>query len=536
VCRSYDHSDYNSMVNEALSVAEQAQGDGQPLRLDDHIDSKGNTLLHIVGDPQITRRILQRCDCDPNATNDRQFTPLMVASKYGRMDQMRTLFTDPRVDVHIKESRGLTAVELAKDDEVRNRIDDLILLSCSPSIADASGRVTTVIRSFFVEDATVRFILKSGAPNPPLDPASETPQSSSTSYTVTTCRRTLTDFENLAKWLAMEHPASYIPGISDSRSPFQIHSKPSRAVLHSMQEKLDRFLKILLAHPTFGTHEMLWEFILVPELQPEMMADRSRRKIAVLYESIYDDFEPVAPEDVRDTEQFVSHAQEMVRAVHANSQSVIRRGHALQHAASDLADAMTMCSSVLSSLEDSTNGLPKPYINAFMRYAAAISTSAPDSSPLMQYLTTVTSAQSATAAILDSLARPSKLIYTLASANRNIARSRSSLVSSSLPRKFNLNLPGLEESRQKTVRDLEQKLKDSEAQASRLGREIAWNKDVVVGELAGWTTWRERVGGDAIRSFARVTLVREKEYCKRLERCLRSLRGQAAVLPNRRPS
>ncbi|PWY83215.1 VPS9 domain protein [Aspergillus sclerotioniger CBS 115572] len=524
LCRSYDHPDYKSMVTEALTAAQIAQGDGKPLRLDNHVDSKGNTLLHIVSDPEITIRILQECDCDPNATNDKRFTPLMMASKYGRIDQVRILFLDPRVDVHLKESRGLTAVELAKDDEVRNRIDDLILLSNPPLAYDEqSGRVTTVVRSYFVEDATVRFVLKSGAPNPAANLADSRP-ASGTTFTVTTCRRTFADFENLATCLSVEHPASYMPSLSDFRSPFQIHSKPSRSVLHDMQEKLDRFLKVLLSHPTFATHEMLWEFFLVPELQPEMMADRSHRKAQVLTESINDDYEPVTPEGMRETEQFVSHAQDMVRAVHVNTRSLLRRGHALQNAASDIADAVALCASIVSTLKEPTNALPLSHVDAFTRYATHLSTSSSDSSPLLQFLTALTSIDNTTTAILSSLSRPVSLISSLSSTNRSLSRNRSSLVASSLPRKFNLNFPGLEESRQKSARDLEAKIQESETQIARLSREITWNKDVVVGELAGWTTWREKVGRDAIRSFVRATLVRERERGKRLERCLRGVR------------
>ncbi|KAJ5562100.1 hypothetical protein N7535_003442 [Penicillium sp. DV-2018c] len=528
LCRSYDHPEYKTMVQAALTAAQWAQGNNRPLQLDDHIDAKGNTLLHIVGDPEITRHILQESDCDPNATNDKQFTPLMMASKYGRVDQVRILFLDSRVDVHIKEARGLTAVELAKDDEVRNRIDDLILLSHPPSACgDPSGRVTTVVRSFFVEDATVRFILKSGAPFPP----SKTQMSSrpgSTTYTVTTCRRNYSDFENLAKWLAVEHPASYMPSLSDFRNPFQIHSKPSRSVLHDLQERLDRFLKTLLTHPTFSTHEMLWEFFLVPELQPEMVADRSHRKAAVLTETIADEYAPVSLEGMRDIEQFVTHAQDMVRGVHANTRSLIRRGHALQNGASDLADAVMICSSVISTLRVPTDALPISHVEAFARYATYLSTSRSDSSPLLQYLAALSSIDNTTSAILASLSRPLSLMSSLSSTNRQVARSRSSLLSSSLPRKFNLNLPGFEESRQKSVRDLEQKIRDGESESARLAKEISWNKDVVVGELAGWTSWREKVGRDAIRAFVKDTLVREKERGKRLERCLRSVRDMNA--------
>lgn len=525
LCRSYDHPEYKRMVQSALTAAQKAQGNGKPLQLDDHVDAKGNTLLHIVGDPEITTRILQESDCDPNATNDKRFTPLMMASKYGRVDQVRILFLDPRVDVHVKEARGLTAVELAKDDEVRNRIDDLILLSHPPStLGDPSGRVTTVVRSFFVEDATVRFILKSGAPRAQTSDSVASSRPGSTTYTVTTCRRSFQDFENLAKWLSVEHPASYVPSLSDFRNPFQIHSKPSRSVLHDLQEKLDRFLKTLLTHPTFATHEMLWEFFLVPELQPEMMADRSRSKAAVLTETIADDFAPISLEGMRDTEQFVSHAQDMVRGVHVNTRSLIRRGHALQNSTSDMADAVSLCSSVLSTLQEPTNALPKSYIEAFTRYGTCLSTSSSDSSPLLHYLAALTAIDNTTAAILTSLSRPLSLMSDLTSTNRTIARSRSSLLSSSLPRKFNINLPGFEESRQKSARDLEQKIGDGEVESARLAREVSWNKDVVVGELAGWTTWREKVGREAIRAFVKNTLVREKERGKRMERCLRSVR------------
>ncbi|KAE8549587.1 hypothetical protein EYB25_008109 [Talaromyces marneffei] len=520
ICRSYDHTNYQAMVNEALTVAQRAQDDGQPLRIGDHVDLKGNTLLHIVSDPEIITRILAECDCDPNATNERKFTPLMVASKYGRVDLMRRLFADPRVDTHITESRGLTAIELAKDDEVRNRIDDMILFLNPPlNSGDITGRITTVVRSLFVEDATVRFILKSGA-----QASSDTTSVNGTTYAITTCRRSFADFEHLAKCLAVEHPASYIPSISEARSPFQIHSKPSRAILHDMQGRLDQFLRILLTHPTFATHEMLWEFFLMPELQPDMMIDRSQRKASVLYESIYDDYSPITPDGIRDTEQFVAHAQEIVRAAHANTRSVIRRGHSAQHAAFDFGDAASLCASILSTFKPPSNAIPVSHIDAFAQYAAAMSTSSSDSSPLLQFLTTLTSVQSTTTAVLSALSRPGRLIYTLSSTNRNLSRSRSSLASSSLPRKFNLNLSVLEESRQKNLRELEQKINESEAQASRLSREISWNKDVVVSELAGWTSWREKVGRDAIRAFVRATVVQERERDRRLERCLRNIK------------
>lgn len=314
LCRSYDHPKYLDMVNHALESASDEQSDGRRLHLDNHIDAKGNTLLHVVSEPYLASRILQHCDTDPNAPNDKRFTPLMVASKFGRFDLVRTMFLDKRVDIQAKEHRGMTAVELAKDDEVRNRIDDMILVS-NPSAMD--GRVTAVVRSFFVEDATIRVIIKTAA------------RSSDGMIAVTTCRRSLADFENLAKWLSIEHPASWLPSISNLRSPYQIPSRPSRAILHDIQIRLDNFLRIMMAHSTFSTHELLWEFILVPEVQPEMMAERSLKKADIRAEKVKEEYQPIS--DVRDVELFVSHARESIRGVNHSTKSVIRRVNSIRN-------------------------------------------------------------------------------------------------------------------------------------------------------------------------------------------------------------
>lgn len=308
LCRSYDHPDYSDMVNNSLQFATLEQGDNQPLHLEYHIDAKGNTLLHVINDPSLAVRILKHCDSDANATNDKSFTPLMVASKYGRMAMVRALFGDNRIDVLAKELRGMTAVELAKDDEIRNRIDDMILVSNVPA---ADGRVTSVVRSFFVEDASIRLIIKSAVRN------------DNGMTGVTTCRRSLTDFENLTKWLSVEHPASWLPSIFNFRSPFQIPSRPSRAVLQDIQVRLDKFLKIMLAHSTYSTHELLWEFILFPEIQPEMMAERSKKKAEIRIENLRDEYEPV--EDTREVSTFVEHARDSIRGVGHSTKSVIRR-------------------------------------------------------------------------------------------------------------------------------------------------------------------------------------------------------------------
>jgi len=519
ICRTYDHPDYNSMVSEALIAAKQAQGDDAPLRIEDHTDNKGNSLLHIVNDSVIMQRILQYCDVDLNAMNDKKFTPLMLASKYGRVDMVRIFIGDPRIDLHLREARGLTAVELAKDDEVRNRIDDLTLFSPS-NVTDKTGRITAIVRSFFVEDGSTRYILKSGAPNPAV---------SSTTFTITTSRRALQDFENLAKWLSMDYPASYMPKIqvSNFRSPFQLHSRPSRAVLHDAQTHLDRFLKILMNHPTFSTHEMLWEFFLVPDMLQEQMAERARLKAELVQEKIADDYDPlITRADMLAVDNLISHSREMVRRVNNSTRAVIRRGHMYVQAQADFAESLSLCAVAFATMGAPASTLPKAHVDTFLRFAA-LTHMETASNPLAGYVLSMTSFHSTIAAVQGALMRPSQLIAQIQSLQRGVEKNRNNLANGAVPRKGVLNainFPSSEESRAKARKDTEGKIVQGESEVDRLGRELRYTQEVVVSELAGWTTWREEWGKEEVKRLARGMVVRERERLKGMERAFRALR------------
>ncbi|KAI9644621.1 hypothetical protein NHQ30_006643 [Ciborinia camelliae] len=503
LCRSYDHGRYRPMVEAALAAATASQQDSQPLHLDDHVDLKGNTLLHIVNDPQIALKLLLHCDSDVNATNEKKFTPLMVASKYGRLEMVRVLFGDPRVDLFAKELRGLTAVELAKDDDVRNRIDDLILFSGLPA---ADGRITAVVRSFFVEDATIRLVLKSGAP------------SAHQSFTVTTCRRSLTDFEHLAKLLTLENPASWLPSISGMRSPFQITSRPSRAVLRDIQVHLDAFLKILLAHTTFSTHEMLWEFFLVPDIQAEMMEQRSKLKAEARVETVREEYQPIG--DVRDVEQFVDHARDMVRSVNYSTKSVARRANMVATVTTDLYDAYKLSTRAMSTL----NFLPQTHISALEAYTQTLAPSS--TSPYSTFHTTILSIHSTIIAMLLSLSRPTSLISSITTSRKSIERSYNSLSRST---RWPLGL--LDETRQRLNEEKEDKVRRTKEEVEETGRELRYTQQVVAAELAGWQDLHEKMGRKAVKDLARSMLVRERATLEGLRRAVRRLKvGERRII------
>ncbi|KAF2088939.1 hypothetical protein K490DRAFT_72611 [Saccharata proteae CBS 121410] len=500
MCRSYDHQEYRWMVEAAISSATKAQKDGQPLHLDDHVDSKGNTLLHIVNDPHLALKLLYHCDSDANAANDKHFTPLMVASKYGRTDLVRVFFGDPRVDLFMKDARGLTAVELAKDDEVRNRIDDLVLLSSSPM---SDGRSTTVVRSYFVEDGTVRMVLKSGAPN------------GNSAITVTTCRRSLADFENLARWLALENPASWLPPVTGFQSPFLIPSKPSRAVLRDIQLRLDSFLKVLLNHSTFSTHEMVWEFFLVPDIDSSMLAERSKRKAETRIERVKEEFTPIL--DVREVENFVQHARESVRSVHHSTKSVLRRINKVRSASTDLVDAGLIASTALNTLPF----LPQAHKTAVERYMKTLTQM--ESSPLSGFYYSMLSISTTITAVLTSLSRPGSLIGSMSGAQKAIDRHTLSLRRSD---RWPLGL--LDETRHRMQRDAADKVDKSAGELETLGKELKHTQQTVASELAAWQEGRVREGRRACKELAKRMVVAERARLESMRRAIRGLGLEAS--------
>lgn len=497
LCRSYDHSDYHRMVGEALVTAAKGQKDGERLHLDDHVDNKNNSLLHIVNDPVILRHLLYQCDSDPNLFNSKRFTPLMVASKFARVESVRTIFNDPRTDLQARDLRGLTALELAKDDEVRNRIDDMVLLATR---LPTQGRSTMIVRSFLVDDGSIRLVVKSAAPN------------SKSTITVTTCRRSLADFENLARWLHLEHPASWLPSIHSFRSPFQVPSRPSRSALRDLQLRLNYFLHTMLAHSTFGTHEMLWEFFLVPDIDHVMQGERARQKADLRKENIRDEFQPLV-EGIPATERFISFARDQVFNVHSSTRHVLRRVYTLRNVSSDLSDARRLCVAPLRSLAV----IPDRHLAAFEAYAAALGDT--EYSPFTQFAYALAAGVSATTALLNAFSRPAALIASIAAAQDAINRHTASAQRSSRWPYI------LDDARSRAQGDGAEKAEKARADLRDAGCELSYTQQTLATELAGWQEWHAKVLRDEARTLVRRTVVVERARLEVMRRALRKMRA-----------
>lgn len=83
--------------------------------------------------------------------------------------------------------------------------------------------------------------------------------------------RSLDDFRFLRENLLVECPDACIPSLEGYYSPFLLSpSRPSKTVLAISARRLDMFLNYLSDHPVLANHELVWEFMLMPELQVQL--------------------------------------------------------------------------------------------------------------------------------------------------------------------------------------------------------------------------------------------------------------------------
>ncbi|KAF8053746.1 ankyrin repeat protein [Lyophyllum atratum] len=85
-------------------------------------DSDGHLPIHLAaraGHAEVVEVLLQpEIDVDSRSSSYGQ-TPLSYAAENGHVDVVRLLLRDPRVDVHIKDNIGRTALDVARGDDLR---------------------------------------------------------------------------------------------------------------------------------------------------------------------------------------------------------------------------------------------------------------------------------------------------------------------------------------------------------------------------------------------------------------------------------
>lgn len=99
IFRSYDQPNYEQMVQASFAcAADWYRSKNMSFDFRTHEDRKGNTLLHIM--KRGISMLLKFETVDLNASNLKGLTPLMVYSKYNRVDNIKAILNDNRVMIN----------------------------------------------------------------------------------------------------------------------------------------------------------------------------------------------------------------------------------------------------------------------------------------------------------------------------------------------------------------------------------------------------------------------------------------------------
>ncbi|KAK9482875.1 hypothetical protein V1527DRAFT_475048 [Lipomyces starkeyi] len=496
LCRSYDNPRYTDLVKMGIDTATKYQVGGGNLRFLDHVDAKGNTLLHIMKDIQSLELVLNISDIDLNRVNDKGLTPLMVNSKFSRLPAIEVLTKEPEVDVGRRNYRGLNAAELAKDENTRIRIEDITLFRKHP-IRD--NRVTSVLRGY-ISDDNVHFIVKSGIiPNP---------------STITSVRRTFTDFTFMAKWLSFELPASWIPVLQIPHNPFAVPSRPARSVVRDVQFKLDSFVRTLLLHPTFSTHELLWEFFLVTEFSKDLSEKRSKQKHESRKETLEEEYPPL--ENTDESVVFFNHALKEMSYLEQPFMQVLKSAHSMQHKRLDLAESYLALQGYFKTL----SFLPVECIDALTEVTNLYQVSDSHEEIFVQELRAL---YANIKAVMESLTRPNKLIDALAAQANQLSRFQTSLNRTST--RFPLGL--LDDTRTRYAHDATLNIQTAENEITRLGSEIRYSQTMLASELGGFNEIHERECMRVVKEYITEKIKWERVRLKGMNSVLGKIKVQS---------
>ncbi|KAI5958977.1 uncharacterized protein KGF55_005631 [Candida pseudojiufengensis] len=105
LCRCYDHPDYLEILKNGFDVVYEKY---KTIDFDLHVDKSGNTLLHVIlkGLPQTQILSNKQNLIDLNATNTKSLTPLMSYVKYSRLENLKDILQDERLDFMFEDNRN----------------------------------------------------------------------------------------------------------------------------------------------------------------------------------------------------------------------------------------------------------------------------------------------------------------------------------------------------------------------------------------------------------------------------------------------
>ncbi|KAG2179984.1 hypothetical protein INT43_003771, partial [Umbelopsis isabellina] len=227
-------------------------------------------------------------------------TPLHISAMKSGGYALVKLLLDNNANLDIYNNKGQRPVYVAKDQRIIDLLDDTALFR--KPIGKDFDRQCAITRAEIGRDAKVTYIIKCGT----LDDR----------HTVATVRRSFDDFRFVRQQILFELPETFIPTLTDILNPesFNLHPPPI-VFLDRATQALNAFLGCLFENHTLKIHELVWEFVMVPDLQRDVIRRRSSAKRDLLIESINDEYSS-SLENLESEKQFFLFTKNAMQPLH----------------------------------------------------------------------------------------------------------------------------------------------------------------------------------------------------------------------------
>ncbi|KAI8578849.1 hypothetical protein K450DRAFT_244806 [Umbelopsis ramanniana AG] len=201
-------------------------------------------------------------------------TALHIAAMRSGGCPLVEILLENNASLDIYNKLGQRPVYVAKDSETINLLDDITLFR--KPVGKDFDRQCTITRAE-VQEAKIMYIIKCGTQGD--------------RQSIVTVRRSLEDFRFIRQQISFELPETFMPTLSDILNPEAFDLKPPPLkFLETATQTLNRFLKNLFENNTLKIHELIWEFVMVPDLQRDIIRRRSSAKRDLLLDSIADEY------------------------------------------------------------------------------------------------------------------------------------------------------------------------------------------------------------------------------------------------------
>ncbi|KAI9203241.1 uncharacterized protein BJ171DRAFT_510094 [Polychytrium aggregatum] len=276
---------YHCQHGHALEIEELIWQDSVDLMAQDLGQRTPLHLCAFKGLAHAVEMLLQTPAVAVDAESLRGNTALHAAADSGNF-AIAHLLLEAGADPAKRNAQGRSPADLSKEEALTDLLDDYgLFASCTHVPKNLGEKVAAIVRAV-VESDKVYFVVKSGTFR---DVAS-----------ITTVFRELDDFRFLRSQLLEEYSEVCLPEFEDLFDTRQISAavlknNPSSAsrTLRKIIKRLTVLFDYLLSHPTLKDHELVWEFLVLSDLELDMIKARSASKIEYLLENIFESYAPI---------------------------------------------------------------------------------------------------------------------------------------------------------------------------------------------------------------------------------------------------